>query len=180
MKLHFLLLPVIAALLVFSAETQTAQAQSSDNDYYMSSARWGVGAQAGLMSGMGVGVRYHPRGRFGLQLAGGGISGGEGLAATVGIEGQFDFDWRDRSRFFGFVGMGYYTNGEEELTVADGTWEPGKEDPRLESPFRAGVGLGYEWDISNALIFTANVAFTYFSSGSFLPLPQIGLYYLFD
>lgn len=178
MKLHFLLLPVLAVLLLFAAGTQTTQAQSSENDYYMSSARWGVGAQAGLMSGMGVGVRYHPRGRFGVQLAAGGISGGDGLAAAVGIEGQYDFDWRERSRFFGFVGMGYYTNGEEELTFEE--WEQGKEDPRLESPFRAGVGLGYEWDISNTLIFTANVAFTYFSSGSFLPLPQIGLYYLFD
>ena len=178
MKLHFLLLPMVAVLLLFSEWTQNAQAQSSDNDYYMSSARWGVGAQAGLMSGMGVGVRYHPRGRFGLQIAGGGISGGEGLAAAVGIEGQFDFDWRERSRFFGFIGMGYYTNGEEELTFEE--WQQGKEDPRLESPFRAGLGLGYEWDISRMLIFTANIVFTYFSSGSFLPLPQIGLYYLFD
>lgn len=178
MKLHVLLLPMFSALLLFATGTQTAYAQSSDGNFYMSSAHWGVGAQAGLMSGMGVGVRYHPRGRFCAQLTGGGISGGDGLAAAIGIEGQYDFDWRERSRFFGFVGMGYYTNGEEELTFEE--WEQGKEDPRLESPFRAGVGLGYEWDISNTLIFTANVAFTYFSSGSFLPLPQIGLYYLFD
>lgn len=180
MKLRYVLAPA-AILLIIALQFQTASAQDgSARQYYMQKAHWGVGAQAGLMSGMGVGVRFHPLGRFGLQLAGGAISGGEGLAAAVGVEGQFDFDWRERSRFFGFVGMGYYTNGEEELTVAAGTWEPGKEDPRLKSPFRAGIGLAYEWDISNTLIFTGAVAFTYFSEGIFLPLPQIGLYYLFD
>lgn len=181
MAQRLLILPIVAFALLFAFQS-TAEAQDggTERPYYMQKARWGVGAQAGLMSGMGVGVRFHPQGRFQVQIAGGAISGGEGLAAAVGIEGQLDFDWRDRSRFYGFVGMGYYTNGEDELTIEDGTWAPGKEDPRLDSPFRAGVGLGYEWDISNTLIFSASVAFTYFSEGTFLPLPQIGVYYLFD
>ena len=181
MTRRILFFPFVAfAMLIVFASAADAQDSGAERPYYMQKAHWGVGAQAGLLSGMGVGVRYHPLGRFQVQLAGGAISGGEGLAAAVGIEGQLDFDWRDRSRFYGFVGMGYYTNGEEELTVAAGTWEPGKEDPRLDSPFRAGVGLGYEWDISHTLIFSASVAFTYFSEGTFLPLPQAGVYYLFD
>lgn len=169
---------IIPVMLLLAASSMKAQ-DSSGREYYMHKAHWGVGAQAGLMSGMGVGVRFHPLGRFGVQLAGG-VLAGDKTMASVGFEGQFDLDWRDRSRFFAFVGMGYYTNGEDELTVADGTWEPGKEDPRLKSPFRAGVGLAYEWDISNTLIFTGSIGFTYFSEGTFLPLPQIGLYYLFD
>jgi hypothetical protein len=181
MKQRILVFSILSlALLVGIQQTTVAQDAAGDRPYYMQKAHWGIGAQAGLMSGMGVGVRFHPLGRFGVQLAGGAISGGEGLAGNVGIEGQYDFDWRDRSRFFGFIGMGLYTNGEEELTVAAGTWEQGKEDPRLDSPFRAGVGLAYEWDISNTLIFSASVAFTYFSEGTFIPLPQVGLYYLFD
>jgi hypothetical protein len=180
MKRRFLVF-AIAALSVITLSVMQVKAQSGSNKgYYTEQLRFGVGAQAGLMSGMGLGVRIHPIGRMSVQIAGGAISGGESVAASVGMEGQFDFDWRDRSRFYGFVGMGYYTNGEEELTLAAKTWEPGKEDPRLKSPFRAGIGLGYEWDISNVLIFSACVGFTYFSEGMFLPLPQIGLYYMFD
>lgn len=178
MKLHFLVF-IIAAFSLLGLSAADVRAQSDERSgYYEEKMRFGVGAQAGLMSGMGLGVRIHPAGRMGVQLAGGAISGGESVAASIGIEGQYDFDWRDRSRFFGFVGMGYYTNGEEELTFEE--WEQGKEDPRLNSAFRAGIGIGYEWDISNVLIFSANIAFTYFSEGMFLPLPQIGLYYLFD
>ncbi len=178
---HRILVFALAALSFLAMNALQAQAQSEGSrGYYTEKLRFGVGAQAGLMSGMGIGVRVHPMGRMSVQIAGGAISGGEGVAASVGAEGQFDFDWRDRSRFYGFVGLGYYTNGEEELTVAAGTWEQGKEDPRLKSPFRAGIGLGYEWDISNVLIFSASVAFTYFSEGMFLPLPQLGLYYMFD
>ncbi|MDX9758934.1 MAG: hypothetical protein RBU27_07205 [Bacteroidota bacterium] len=177
MKLRLLAIAIaISAYLMIAASPLQAQY----DDYYTSKLRFGVGAQAGLMSGMGLGVRVHPAGRMSVQLAGGAFSGGDAVTGSVGIEGQFDFDWRERSRFYGFVGMGYYTNGEEELTEAAGTWAPGKEDPRLKSPFRAGVGLGYEWDISNVLIFSASVAFTYFSQGQFLPLPQFGLYYMFD
>ncbi|MDT8325258.1 MAG: hypothetical protein RRA94_14190 [Bacteroidota bacterium] len=178
MKRRFVYLSFIIPAFLLLA-TSSLHAQSGEREYFMKKAHWGVGAQAGLMSGMGVGVRFHPQGRFGVQLAGGAIAG-EKTVASVGFEGQFDLDWRNRSRFFVFAGMGYYTNGEDELTVADGTWEEGKEDPRLVSPFRAGLGLGYEWDISNTLIFTANIAFTYFSEGTFLPLPQVGLYYMFD
>lgn len=178
MKHRFLAIGIAAlSLLIFGTETVQAQ---YGGDYYTEKTRVGVGAQAGLMSGMGLGVRVHPAGRFSVQLAGGALSGGESVMASVGAEGQYDFDWRERSRFYGFVGLGFYTNGEEELTESAGTWAIGKEDPRLKSPFRAGVGIGYEWDISNVLIFSASVAFTYFSEGQFLPLPQLGLYYMFD
>ncbi|MBR9977353.1 MAG: hypothetical protein KFH87_04635 [Bacteroidetes bacterium] len=178
MKFYFLVF-ILTTFSLVSLSTQEVRAQSDERSgYYQDVMRFGIGAQAGLMSGMGLGVRVHPAGRMGAQLAGGAISGGEGVAASIGFEGQYDFDWRDRSRFFGFIGMGYYTNGEEELTKEE--WEQGEEDPRLKSAFRAGFGLGYEWDISNVLIFSANIAFTYFSEGMFLPLPQVGLYYLFD
>ncbi len=180
MRHRVLLLAVAVLALSTLGATQVRAQYSGGDNYYAEQMRFGVGAQAGLMSGMGVGVRVHPVGRLSAQIAGGAFSGGEGVMASVGAEGQFDFDYRDRSRFYGFIGLGYYTNGEEELTDAAGTWEPGKEDPRLDSPFRAGIGLGYEWDISNVLIFSASVAFTYFSEGMFLPLPQVGLYYMFD
>jgi hypothetical protein len=164
---HIFLAFVLTVLFLVATSVTQAQDGIGEREYYMQKARFGVG------------IRFHPIGRFGGQLAGGAIAG-EKTTASVGLEGQFDLDTRNRSRFFAFAGFGYYTNGEDELTVADGTWEAGKEDPRLTSPFRAGLGLGYEWDISNTLIFTANIAFTYFSEGTFLPLPQVGLYYLFD
>lgn len=176
MKLRFSMFAIATLSLVLSSFA-TLSAQTRET-YYTEKLRFGVGAQAGLMSGMGLGVRVHPAGRMSVQVAGGALSGGEAVMASVGAEGQFDFDWRDRSRFYGFVGLGYYTNGKEELTFEE--WQRGDEDPQLKSPFRAGIGLGYEWDISNVLIFSASVAFTYFSEGMFLPLPQVGLYYMFD
>ncbi|MFZ1730235.1 MAG: hypothetical protein WBQ23_07525 [Bacteroidota bacterium] len=180
MKHRFLVFTIAILSFITLSMMQVHAQDGGKKGYYTEQLRFGVGAQAGLMSGMGLGVRIHPIGRMSVQVAGGALSGGESVMASAGIEGQFDFDWRERSRFYGFVGMGYYTNGEEELTVAAKTWAPGKEDPRLKSPFRAGVGIGYEWDISNVLIFSASVAFTYFSEGAFIPLPQVGLYYMFD
>lgn len=178
MKHRFLVVTIAILSFITLSMMQVHAQDGGKKGYYTEQLRFGVGAQAGLMSGMGVGIRVHPVGRMSVQVAGGALSGGESVMASAGIEGQFDFDWRDRSRFYGFVGMGYYTNGENDLTYEE--WLAKNEDKRLKSPFRAGIGLGYEWDISNVLIFSASVAFTYFSEGAFIPLPQVGLYYMFD
>jgi hypothetical protein len=140
---------------------------TSSKDYYLGKAHWGVGLQAGLLSGTGVSVRWHPKARFGFEINGGAFKGGDHLLASFGGEAHYDFDWSERNRFYGFAGFGYYQNG--------------KDDPdMLKSPLRIGVGVGYDWDISKTVIFSVELGLTYFSEGQFLPLPQVGISYLFD
>jgi len=154
-------------ILLFLGSTDSTFGQDLDKEYYLGKQHWGVGVQAGLMSGMGVAVRFHPVARFGFQFVGGAFKGSDNLLGSIGGEAQFDFDWSNRNRFYGYVGFGYYSNG--------------KNDPdNLKAPLRAGLGVGYDWDISNTLIMNVNLGLTYFTDGNFLPLPQIGLHYLFD
>ena len=139
---------------------------------------WGVGAHVGLLSGMGLGVRYHPQGRIGFQLAGGVISLGDETPFSIGGEFQFDFDAEGRSRFYGLAGVGYYDNG-----AVDDENTPEKdelEEDKLDAPLRIGIGVAYEWDLSAKLVFNANLAFTYFTDGIILPLPQFAIVYYFN
>ena len=135
------------------------------NIYEEREALWGIGLNAGLLSGMGVGIRFHPKGRFAAQIVGGGIKLSTVLY-SFGAEGQFDFDFLEKSRLYGYAGLGYYSNGKSG-------------DDKLKGPFRAGLGVAYEWIIARSMVFNVNLGFTYFSNGGFLPLPQVGLFYYF-
>ncbi|HOJ03565.1 MAG TPA: hypothetical protein PK916_06140 [Bacteroidota bacterium] len=164
MRYGTFLITLVALVLIAAATPLRAQEQT---EFYQQKERWGVGLQAGLMSGMGLAARFHPQGRFGFQLAGGAFKGSGDMVGDIGIEGQFDFDLDGRNRFYGFVGMGLYTNGK------DG-------DDKLEGPFRAGFGLAYDWAFARTMVFSTSLGLTYFTDGVFLPLPQVGLYYIFD
>ncbi|NOY05148.1 MAG: hypothetical protein GXO82_00700 [Chlorobi bacterium] len=131
---------------------------------------WGIGLNTGLLSGIGLSTRFHPRGRFCFQLTGGYLGLEDQALWAVGGEGQFDFDATVRSRFYGYLGLGLYYQDKPE-----------ESKNKLKAPFRMGIGIAYEWSISPKLIFNANVAFTYFvASSEVLPLPQLGLYYYFN
>lgn len=139
----------------------------SEENIFTYKPRWGVGMQAGLLSGIGLGVRFHPVSRFAAQLIGGGIKLGDRFYASVGAEGQFDLDVMSDSRLYALLGLGYYSNG-------------GDDDKKLKDPFRLGLGIGYEWAISSKMVFYGSLDFTYFpDSGGFLPLPQVGIFYYF-
>ena len=133
---------------------------------------WAIGLHGGLLSGMGLGLRMNYSQRFGFQLVGGAMTWKDKFVYSVGFEGQFDFDTAKRSRLYALAAVGFYDNGEEEP-------KPGDEDKRLKGPLRAGLGVGYEWAVSDKMVLMANGAFTYFSNGSFLPLPQLGIFYYF-
>ncbi|GEM_PF-648234 len=131
---------------------------------------WGIGLNAGLLSGIGLSGRFHPQGRFCFQLTGGYLGLEDQALWSVGGEGQFDFDATVRSRFYGYLGLGLYYQDESD-----------QKQNKLKAPFRLGIGVAYEWSISPKLIFNANMAFTFFvGSSEVLPLPQVGLYYYFN
>jgi hypothetical protein len=162
---------------------QTSKFKEKEPNVFEQETIWGVGLQAGLLSGSGLGVRYHPAGRFGFQLVGGYITLPSGLFTTeksapfsIGAEGQFDFDARGLSRFYGYIGLGYYSLNKED---DEGTAEDESADD-LAGPFRLGLGIAYEWPLSSKIIFNANIGFTYFSDGAFWPAPQFGLFYYFN
>lgn len=150
-----------------SETVQLRFAPEDEGNPFLTADMWAVGLQAGLISGSGLGVRFHPVGRFGAQLVGGGIKLGDLTTYAFGVEGQFDFDVMGRSRFYGYVGTGLYY-------VKD------KDEKKLDGPWRLGLGVAYEWSISRKLIFNASGAITYFSDGTVLPTPQLGLWYYFN
>lgn len=132
---------------------------------------WGVGGYGGLLSGIGLSCRYHPMGRVGFQLTAGAIKFSD-MMYDFGLEAQFDFDSQGRTRFYGYIGGGYYYFAKEDSSK--------QKTNRLKAPGRLGLGIAYEWAVSEKLVFNANLAFTYFTNGDILPLPQIGIYYYFN
>lgn len=169
------------AMLLFLAATRPATAQIAEDEgaVFLSQTTFGLGLQAGLLTGSGVSFRVHPAGRFGVQVVAGGITLSERFFSSIGIEGQYDFDSDGRSRFYGFVGCGYYSNGHEAPKLTEnGQYE---DEERLAAPFRLGVGAAYEISLSRKLVFTPSLGFTWFvRDGDFWPLPQLALHYYFN
>ncbi len=153
----------------------TVVVQPTEEDIFLTQDMWGVGVYGGLLSGIGLSGRYHPKGRVGIQLTAGAMKFSE-LAYDVGAEGQFDFDSKGRSRFYGYLGLGFYY---VEKTTKDAATGTEKKENKLDGPLRLGLGVAYEWAVSPKLIFNLNAAFTYFTDGTILPLPQAGLIYYF-
>jgi hypothetical protein len=145
------------------AVTETAPVK----DYYLTNEKWGLGIQLGTLSGLGIGVRYHPMGRFSLQLGGGALKTDENWGYNVGLEGQYDFDTFGLSRFYGLIGIGFYDHNASQ-------------DANLLNGVRFGVGAGYEWEMSRNLIFSFALAFNYYPHDQFFPYPHVGFYYYFD
>lgn len=142
-----------------------------EQNIFQTSNLWGVGGYGGLMSGIGLSCRYHPIGRVGFQLTAGAIKFDD-LMYDFGLEAQFDFDSQGRTRFYGYIGGGFYNYTKQDSGKA--------KENRLKAPGRLGLGIAYEWAVSEKLVFNANLAFTYFTNGDILPLPQIGIYYYFN
>jgi len=168
------LLSMCAAVLMITntlsfSQTETTKDSTAQQrtNVFGEKARWGVGLHAGLLSGWGLGVRYHPIGRMSLQAVGFAWKTSDYLISSFGVEGQFDLDIMDWSRFYTYVGTGFYSNGKSN----------GDE---LKSPFRVGAGIAYEWGITGKLVLNLNLGFTYFArSSEFWPSPQSALVYYF-
>ncbi len=175
---HIALIPAVLFLLAVQSPT-VAQTVEDEGAVFLSQTTFGLGLQAGLLTGSGVSFRVHPAGRFGVQVVAGGITLSERFITSVGLEGQYDFDSDGRSRFYGFVGCGYYSNGHEAPKLTDnGLYE---DEERLASPFRLGLGAAYEISLSRKLVFTPSLGFTWFvRDGAFWPIPQAALHYYFN
>jgi hypothetical protein len=132
---------------------------------------WAVGFQTGLLSGVGIGVQYHSQSRISLQVVAGGYSIDATQAFSMGAEIQMDFDVTNFERLYGFVGGGYHS-------YKSNTRASDKES--LSDPFRLGAGVGYDYAITEKIVFVGSLALTYYTkTHDFFPVPQLGLFYHF-
>lgn len=126
----------------------------------------GLGVFAGPTSGLGVSFRHHLRIPFSYQITAGIIKVDDRLLYDVGGEGQYDVSRGEGHRFYVAGGLGYYYAGRSS----------GNE---MNAPARIGLGAGYEAGLPGGFGATLELLFTYFSDGTILPLPQVGIYYYF-
>lgn len=126
----------------------------------------GLGFSGGPASGVGISYRYHLASKSSLQ----GIVGvfkpkSTDTFASFGAEFQQDLTRSGSARFFFAGATSYVYNGT-------GT-------NNYSAPFRAGMGVGGEFLLQDAVHFSFQGLFTYFSDGTILPLPQLAVHYYF-
>ncbi len=128
---------------------------------------FGLGFFGGASGGLGLSFRHHLPAPVSYQVTGGIIKVDGKLRSAIGLELQYDLARGSGTRFFVAGGVGYYYSGKA-----------GKNE--MTAPTRGGLGLGGEWVMSGGLHFLAEGMFTFFSDGTILPLPQMGIYYYFN
>ena len=157
---------IILMLCCFTAVTHAQVAASSPKGNEFGTSLHGLGFSGGPASGAGISYRFHPEGKTSVQ----GIVGIFKPKTTdtfysFGLEVQQDLTRSTSARFF--IGLGssyeYYGSGSNKYLA----------------PFRAGLGIGGEFLVQDALHFTLEGLFTYFSDGTILPLPQMAFHYYF-
>jgi hypothetical protein len=127
---------------------------------------FGLGFAAGPATGLGLSFRHHLPTAFSYQITGGIIKATDRLYYSIGLEAQYDLSRTRTFRFFAAGGTSYFFAGTG-----------GHND--MEGPARAGIGAGGETEIGSGIHFTAELLFTYFTDGTVLPLPQVGIFYYF-
>lgn len=126
---------------------------------------YGVGLSAGWCSGFGVSFRAHLPSKSSVQAVFGIIKTHDKLALSLGGEYQYDLVRGSATRFFLVPAASYNYYGSHHNELA--------------GPFRIGIGVGGEFKIRDALHFTIEGMFVFFSDGSVLPLPQLAVHYYF-
>ena len=127
---------------------------------------FGLGLFGGATSGIGLSFRHHLPARFSYQVTGGIIKVSDKISSAVGLELQFDISRKQSNRYFIALGGGYYYSGTSEKN-------------EMKAPGRFGVGVGGEVQLSAEFHVSGDLLFTYFTDGTVLPLPQVGIFYYF-
>ncbi len=127
---------------------------------------FGLGFAGGPATGLGLSFRHHLPSPFSYQIIGGVLKATDRLLYSVGGEVQYDLSRTPVMRFYAAGGMSYFFAG------VSGNNE-------MKGPGRVGVGVGIESGLPSGFNVNADVLFTYFTDGTVLPLPQLGLHYYF-
>ncbi len=127
---------------------------------------FGVGVTVGPIEGAGISFRHHLPAPFSYTLNGGIIKVDQNLHYAVGGDIQYDLARSTNGRYFVLLGIGYYYSGSTSKN-------------EMKGPFRVGLGVGAEFVVNGPLHVSLQGAFTFFSDGTILPLPHIGIHYYF-
>jgi len=127
---------------------------------------FGIGLFAGPASGMGLSFRHHLPSAISYQITGGVVKSSEDLYYSIGSELQYDFILGSSTRVFAVLGLGFYYSGTSNQND-------------LDAPARVGLGVGGEFRVFERIHGIVEGVFTYFTDGTILPLPQVGLFYYF-
>lgn len=161
-KIFFIIVGIIVSLHISHAQVAVSTVRGDG----FGTAIHGLGFSGGTASGVGISYRFHLEGKSSLQ----GIVGVFRPKTTdtfysFGLEYQQDLTRSNTARFFFGGATSYFYNGSGSNNYS--------------APFRAGVGLGGEFLVQDALHLTFEGLFTYFSDGTILPLPQLAFHYYF-
>lgn len=127
---------------------------------------YGLGFSGGPASGVGFSYRFHTEGKSSYQAIVGVFKPkNTDTFYSFGAEFQQDLTRSNSARFFFGAASSYFYNGSGIN--------------RYTAPFRIGAGLGGEFLMQDAVHFTFQGLFTYFSDGTILPLPQLSIHYYF-
>jgi hypothetical protein len=155
-------------LLVVCASVSQGQvvAPSAQTDQPLRQSLFGLGLFGGPAGGFGISFRHHLPHTFSYQVTGGIINVDDKLKYDIGVEVQFDLVRGAGGRFFAAGAASYFFTGEGGVN-------------EMEGPGRAGLGIGGEVFIGSGFHASGDLMFTYFSDGTVLPLPQVGIFYYF-
>ncbi|MEP7235614.1 MAG: hypothetical protein ABI778_09985 [Ignavibacteriota bacterium] len=159
---------IIILLLASQADAQINVSDSSiPKPKHFAENVFGVGLHASLVSGMGISFRHRIASTaVAYQINGGILKLSGKLYYDLGGEFQFDLSGGESDRVYVALGLGYYYKG-------DATND-------LNTPFRIGAGIGYEFPLASQIgCSVAVVVMGFLPGGNILPLPQIGMHYFF-
>jgi hypothetical protein len=160
-----LLVVVAAAALYASAQAQVVMPDPRYEAGLRTSV-FGLGLFAGPSGGAGLSFRHHLPSVASYQLTGGIIKADDRLHYSLGAELQFDLGRSNTSRFYAAAAVSYFYSGTSNHN-------------EMQGPARIGAGIGGEYAGGSGFHLAGDLMFTYFSDGTVLPLPQIGLFYYF-
>ncbi|HTP14009.1 MAG TPA: hypothetical protein VMM37_10285 [Bacteroidota bacterium] len=153
-------------LLVFPALLHAQVSVSGENkaeDFNKSV--YGLGFAGGSASGIGISFRDHFPSKISLQLVFGILKDKVNTFISTGAEVQYDLVRGNTTRFYFGPAVAYFYNGSDRN--------------KFDAPTRFGIGLGGEFNIRDALHFSVEGMFVFFSDGSIIPLPQASIHYYF-
>lgn len=135
------------------------KAESFDKSVY------GLGFAGGPASGVGISFRDHFPSKVSLQVVFGIIKDKVNTFVSTGAELQYDLVRGSSTRFYFGPAVSYFFEGSGAN--------------KFEAPTRVGVGLGGEFNVRDALHFSIEGMFVFFSDGTIIPLPQASVHYYF-
>ena len=161
-------LSTLAIAVFFFSSTMTAQVVVSErgSETSMRTDVFGLGFVGGPATGLGLSFRHHLPSPFSYQIVGGIIKATDRLYYSVGTEFEYDLSRTSVIRFYAAAGLSYFYSGISSHND-------------MTAPTRMGIGIGAETTAGRGFHVNGDLLFTYFSDGTVLPLPQIGLHYYF-